>query len=467
MSKITDWLSRLMGGGASTPLSASPGASTPASPGDDTLQFQPDDVRPTMWGDDISLTLGTLVHDTETRASGRVQVLTLSHLRSELGDGWQRYQSRVIMMAETTIGRMIGKGNLYIPQDEDTWLLLMPLLKEMEAEQRADEIARVLGEKLVGARFEEKEPPLPQTAKVDLSTAMNADGTFNVEAMKTAVKRSRLLLAAKDARRPVAELDKNKAKPKAMTTAASASQASLFPRLSVVYRPLWVAEIESYASFAMRAFTDTGDPVFGPNAPADVQARLNDATIIDLAKAAFADFTTLTHRGLRATYVLPVPFTVMTRQLGAVFLRALAALPQKERLMHMRIELVNVPPTTNVQTLIDVREVFRGRVKDVAFLTELGTLNDKILSLDHISIGAEPKADTLNTDAELAQALGTFRRRVGTRRSYVMGLRSRTHVAMAIHASLDEISGTGLADDIRHLPDRLTVAHKQDLVRGG
>ena len=343
MSKITDWLSRLVGGGSSAAQGVPENAAVKAvSPGDATLQFQPDDVRPTMWGDDISLTLGTLVMDTETRASGRVQVLTLAHLRSELGDGWQRYQARVIMMAETTIGRMIGKGNLYIPQDEDTWLLLMPLLNEFEAEQRADEIARVLGEKLLGARFEEKEPPLPQTAKVDLSTAMNDDGTFNLEAMKISVKRSRLLLAAKDARRPVAELDKNIAKPKAMTTAASASQASLFPRLSVVYRPLWVAEIESYASFAMRAFTDTGDPVFGPNAPADVQARLNDATIIDLAKAAFADFTTLTHRGLRATYVLPVPFTVMTRQLGAVFLRALAALPQKERLMHMHKRLPTI-----------------------------------------------------------------------------------------------------------------------------
>ena len=79
----------------------------------------------------------------------------------------------------------------------------------------------------------------------------------------------------------------------------------------------------------------------------------------------------------------------MTRKLGAVFLRALAALPQKERLTFMRIELVNIPSRTPVGTLIDVRELFRGRVKDVAFLLDLGHLNQEVLALDHITIGAE------------------------------------------------------------------------------
>gem|GEM_PF-3617327 len=441
-----------------------------AQPEDHAMAFSAEDVRPATWDSDLDLSLGKLVTDTETRASGRVQVLTLAHLRSELGDGWERYKPRVLLIAETTIGRMIGKGNIYIPQDEDSWLLLMPSLNEHDAELRADEIARVLGEKLVGERFEEKEPPLPQNAKVDLGAALNPDGSFNTEAMKAAVKRARIVLASKDARRPSLELDKNKSKdpvPRTFATTASYAQASLFPRLNVVYRPQWVAETESFAAFAMRAFTDTAEPVFGPSAPAQVQAALNDATIIDLAKAAFGDFTGLAQRGLRATYVLPVPFAVMTRKLGAVFMRALTALPQKERLMHMRIELVNVPQAVNVQTLIDVREVFRGRVKDVAFLMDLEALNDAVMALDHIVLGVETRIGSHVSDADLGQHLSTFRRRAGGRRSYAMGLRSRAHAAMAIHAGLDEISGTGIADDVRHLPERVTVAFKQDLVRGG
>ncbi len=464
MANLADWVSKLAIWRRDATQAHDPNTT-------DSFAVSADDVRPTMWDADIDLTLGKLVTETQTKASGRVQVLTLAHLRSELGDGWERYQARVMLITETTIGRMIGKGNTFIRQDEDTWLLLMPSLSEAEAEQRADEIARVLGEKLVGERFEEKEPPLPQTAKVDLSTAMNADGSFNTAAMRAAVKRTRIVLASKDARRASSELDKNKAaaaaKQRAFATTASFAQASLFPRLTVVYRPQWVAETESFATFVMRAFTDTGEPVFGPNAPADVQAMLNDATIIDLAKAAFGDFTAMTQKGHRATFVLPVPFAVMTRKLGAVFMRALAALPQKERLMHMRIELVNIPPTANVQTMIDVRELFRGRVKDVAFLMDLESLSDAVLALDHISVGVEAHADAHMSDAEQGQALAAFRRRAGARRSYVMGLRSRALAAMAIHAGLDEISGTGLADDMRHLPDRITVAYKQDIIRGG
>jgi len=463
MSGWRHWLSSLvgLGRGGSVTLSEPP-------PSD----YGPDDVRPAPgWDADLDLTLGKLVTETETRASGRVQILTVAHLRASLGDGWQRYKSRVILIAETTIGRMIGKGNTFIAQDEDSWLLLMPALSEREAELKADDIARVLGEKLVGERFAEKEPPLPQTAKVDLGGALNPDGSFNTTAMKAAVKRARLALAAKDAHLATQRLDGMKGsiprKEKAIGTAAAFAQASLFPTLTLVYRPLWVAETESVASFALRAFTDTGEPLFGPNAPPDVQAALNDATFIDLAKAAFSDFSALAPKGLRATFVLPVPFSVMTRQLGAVFLRALAALPQKERLMHLRVELVNVPPSTSVEKLIDVREVFRGRVKDVAYLTELAAPSDAVLSLDHVVIGAECRGATLTADADVAHALSVFRRRSAARRAYVMGLRSRAQVAAAVQCGLDEVSGPGLLDDVRHLPDRLSVIYRQDLVRGG
>lgn len=466
MNKIRKWVSKLADWGRTD--DAADIVDDAASAG---LGFNPDDVRPSLWDQGLELTLGSLVMDTTTKASGRVQVLTIAHLRAELGDGWERYKKNVLLIAETTIGRMIGKGNTYIQQDEDSWLLLMPSLSERDAEIKADEIAIVLGEKLVGERFTEKEPPLPQTAKVDLSTALNDDGSFNAGAMKAAVKRARFHLAAKDAKRAVQELNKPKIeakeKAKALGTAASFSQASLFPSFTLAYRSMWQSDTQSFATFALRAFTDMGEPVFGPNSPANVQASLNDATIIDLAKAAFADFMGMTKREMRAVYVVPVPFVVMTRKLGAVFLRALAALPQRERLMFMRIELVNVPPNTPIETLISVREVFRGRVKDVAFLMDLNALNNQVLLLDHIVVGVEPKSDAFGDERHLQDAISVFRRRAGARRSYVMGLRTRAQAAFAVHAGLDEISGTGIADDQRHLPDHTTVVLKQELIRGG
>lgn len=460
MDGLKSLLARLTGWRHSA-APGTPDAAADAAP----FAFGPDDIKPTItWDSDIDLTLTSLVGETTTKASGRVQVLTIAQLRNELGEAWDRYKGRVLLIAETTIGRMIGKGNVYIPQDEDSWLLLMPSLNESEAEAKADEIAKVLGEKLVGERFQEREPPLPQTAKVDLDKALNADGTFNTAAVKAAVKKVRLVLAARDARRPARELDASK--PKAIGTPASFAQASQFPALTLTYRPCWVTETESFSIYALRAFTASGEPLFGPNAPAAVTAALNDATFIDLAKAAFADFTGMTQKNLRATYVLPVPFSIMTRSLGAVFLRALAALPQRERLTCLRIELVNVPPSAAMGTLASVREVFRGRVKDVAFLMDLAQLNDQVMALDHVVLGVEARADGVPAEADFQSALVAFRRRAAGRRAYVMGLRNRASAAFAVQSGMDEISGTGLLDDVRALPDRIQVLYKQDLMRG-
>ncbi|MDX2142946.1 MAG: hypothetical protein SFV19_06305 [Rhodospirillaceae bacterium] len=445
----------------------------PAPDDTDTAAF---DIKPAgAWDEGLDLTLSKLVTETETKASGRVQVLTLAHLRSELGEAWPRYRARVLMIAETTIGRMIGKGNTFIPQgsegpdgepDTDSWLLLMSNLSEREAEERADDIAKVLGEKLVGERFSEKEPPLPQTAKVDLSTALNPDGSFNTAQMKLAVKRARIMLAAKDVKKSSQALDAGKKPAGGIAAKSLELQRSLFPGLTLVYRPLWVADTENFAAYALRAFTDTGEPVFGPNTPAHVAAAINDATMVDLAKVAFADFMAMTKTELRATYVLPVPFGVMTRKLGGDFLRALAALPQRERLMQLRIELVNLPERLNAASLAEVRELFRGRVRDVAILMDLARLNDTALALDHVALGAEV-TPAVAADAEFADAVGVFRRRAGAKRAYVIGIRSRAQASLALKAGVDEISGAGLADDMRHLPDRASVLFRDQVLRAG
>ena len=63
------------------------------------------------WDDSVALTLSNLVQETETRASGRVQVISLADFREAVGELWAKYQSRILLIAESTISRMIGKGN--------------------------------------------------------------------------------------------------------------------------------------------------------------------------------------------------------------------------------------------------------------------------------------------------------------------------------------------------------------------
>src|SRR4051812_13027576 len=152
--------------------------------------FAPPRIQPRgYWDHDVELTLAKLVHEAETRASGRVQLLSLASFRDDIGELWDQYRDRILLIAETTIGRRIGRGNTFIMQDEETWLLLFPGLDEHEALRRADDIARKIGEKLIGARFAPENARLPEMTKLDL--AVGANGKVSAEAMRAAVARTK------------------------------------------------------------------------------------------------------------------------------------------------------------------------------------------------------------------------------------------------------------------------------------
>ena len=442
MSPLPEFLSRIFG-------RRSEAATTEVS-------LEPLLITPSAWDDDLALTLGQIATDTETRASGRVQVITLAQLRNALGEHWEQYQTKVELIAETTIGRMIGKGNVYLKHDEDSWLLLMPSLSDHDAEAKADEIARVLGEKLVGERFMEKEPPLPQAAKVDLENALRPDGSLDLEAVKQSVRRARLAIAAREAKRPSGALDQ-------AASIAPAPTRSRFADLSMVYRPLWSADTESIDTFALRAFDSVGDMVLGR---ADGAAPpMDDATFADVVKAALGDFAGMIKSGLRGKYALPIPFAITRRNLGPTIFRAISAVPQRDRLMHLRIEIGAIPANTAAEHLFDLREFFRGRTRDIAFLMPLASPLPNVLAMDHVAIGVE--CPTSGDESDLKRALNEFRRMAGGRRTYAMGLRSRELIGSAVHAGFDEVSGPGLSDDLRHLPERTQVVHRADLLRGG
>lgn len=430
----------------------------------DPAAVDPDAVQPGVWDDGLELSLGQIAADIETKASGRVQVITLAHLRHSLGEHWEKYRPNILLIAETTIGRKLGKGNTFIPQDEDSWLLLMPSLSESEAEARADEIAAVLGEKLVGERFTEKEPPMPQSAKVDLTGAMRRDGTLDLEALRQSVKKARLGLAARDAKRAVAILNRSPAEEQPLD-AVSAPAHSRFSELTLTYRPAWSADTESIDTFNLRAFDHSAEIVYGRP---DVAASevLNDPTVADIAKAALGAFALMVKSGLRAKFVLPVPYSITRRRVGVALFRAIAALPQRDRLMHLRVEFTGLPPGVAPDHLVELRETFRGRVREVAFLMDLFDYRDSVFALENVVIGAEAIREKFSDDQAFRAAMVTFRRKAGSRRAYIMGLRTRDMVGAAVSSGFDEVSGIGLVDDTQHLPLHTVVKHRHDLIRG-
>jgi len=408
------------------------------------------------WDEGVTLALTDLVQEAETRASGRVQVISLVDFRAAVGEFWDRYEARILMIAESTISRMIGRGNTFIPQDTDTWLLLFPALSEPDALKRADAIAARIGEKLVGAQFTEVPPPLPEAAKLDLSGVLNADGSLNLERVKAAVQTARRGSASAAPAKPAAKRDAVNVRPSVVLPPPQAKSEAA--QLAASFRPAWNAETQSVDSFFFRATKPDGSDVLGASATTP-----NDATALDLLALAARAFSDMRERGLRATLTVPIPFVTLQGPLLSEIQRLIASLPQRDRLMHLRVEVTHVPLRAGADSLVPIRELFRPYTRDVAFLLDLFQPSDQALALDHIVLGAEvPRGQ--RSDDEVFQAMLSFRQRAGRRRAYVLGLASRLQVAHALTAGMSELGGMGVVGDMKKLPDQVTVIRRQDLV---
>ena len=407
--------------------------------------------RPAYWDDRVVLTLSNLVREIETRASGRVQLISLADFREDVGELWQGYQEQIFLIVESTIGRMIGKGNVFLPHGDDAWILLMPGLPEAKAQQRADAIAVSIGQKLVGGRFTERGVPLPTASKLDLSTALNDDGSLNLEAVRTAIGTARQLQKLpRSANSGVAP-----AAPPNHGVAAPSAAGSL----TTYFTPAWCAETESINSFFFRAGLETNIDVYANDARA-----CSDATIIDLTKLAVAAFTAMGKAGLTAKLSIPVPFGALCGPALPEIRRLIANLPQRDRLTHLRLEVVRIPHWITADRLVPIRELFRPYVRGVALMVDLFAPHDQLLVLDHVMLGADVSTAGAADEEALFQAMLTFQRRAGRRGTYVLGLNHPSHLRQAINAGIGEIGGLALGDNLNRLPDRLSVVRREALL---
>ena len=425
------------------------------------------------WDDDITLTLQNLVHETETKASGKVQVISLASFRESIGELWERYQSRIIMIAETSIARRIGRGNNFIALDEDSWLLLFSRADEAQAQARADAIAGAIGEKLMGARFAFADMPLPQSARLGLADVLNEDGTLNLDAVRAEVgkiKANHRLMAPipKSAARKAQE-----GKPAGKRIIARArplpapappppppapEEPSHITGLTLLFRPAWTAASQSVDTFHFRAYTPEG-----VNVTDDETAALNSATALDFVRAGLKAFTDMRAAELPFLFVLPLPISAFNAGALGEAQKLIAAIPREDRLTHLRLDLRRLPRATP-EKLVALRELFRSYVQAIAFPINPFTNPDAMLAIDHISYTADVSRESGCTDNEMFEALLMLKNRAGARPVAVTGLRKRSHLTRAVGAGVAEVSGAALMDEVKHLPQRMQTLPRENLI---
>ncbi len=419
---------------------------------------EPEIASPVYWGDDIALALSNLAQETETRASGRVQVISLADFREAIGPLWDKYESRILIIAESTIGRMIGKGNTYIQQGEDAWMLLFFSVNEAEAQKRTDAMAASIGQKLVGAQFSAEELPLPATARLDMSGAFNADGSIDMEALKASISRIKQSQISKTATRK--NPDKSSLPRPAPTSPAGATLSrSNADMLKTFFRPAWCAETESIDTFFFRAAPERGVNIY-----ADDALPVNDATIIDITKTAATAFGAMCDSGLQAKMSVPIPYGTLQGAALAEIRRIVATLPQRERLLRLRLEVARIPANAPVEILIAMREAFRPYVREVAFLVDLYAPNERVLVPEHIMLGADFTTAPTASDEDIFQQMMLFRQRAGRRGTYVLGLHSRAQTNSAVNAGIAEIGGSTFMEDMKRLPHRISNFSREEIM---
>lgn len=404
------------------------------------------------WDDGVALTLQNLAQETETRASGRVQVITLADFRASIPDLWDKYKDRILIIAESTISRMIGKGNTFIPQGDDAWLMLFTAASDDEAQARTDAIAAKIGEKLMGARFSPEAPPLPTTAKLNLNSAMRADGSIDLDAVKAAVDKARRAQAA-FAPSPAVATPPKPARPKAIPATAPA------PEFTISFRLAWCAETQSIDTFTVRALNDVGVNIFADTAPA-----VSPLMAVAVLRHGAALFRTMCAAGVRAKFCIPIPFSVLdTPALGEIQ-QVINEINQQQRLLQLRIVVMRVPARSSLDQLAAARELFRPFVREVAFAIDPFLLQGQALALEDVVLCADISGKDIRNENEFLQAMQLLRQRAGGRIVHVTGLQSHKQLTSAVNAGIDEVSGSAVHDDLKVLPASVMVVRRQDLL---
>ena len=83
---------------------------------------------------------------------GRLQIIGLAEVKTELGDDWPNLAGKVRALAEGLVREQLGPGDVFRIQDNDDFVLCFSSLSETEARFKAEVIREQLTERILGSR---------------------------------------------------------------------------------------------------------------------------------------------------------------------------------------------------------------------------------------------------------------------------------------------------------------------------
>ena len=408
----------------------------------------------------------------------KLHIVSLVEFRDWVGDKWPRLAGKVAIIVEQVIRRHAGPGNPFCQDGEDRWIIVFPGLSPDEARRRSLAVVEDLGRHLFGEQSGEGQRAMAVATEIPVADAVSAEGELNRGQVEAAIRESRAFVPAG----PVAD-SLNRWKPMersgqarrdepaweviegaGKTPTAESEIIAPLPaavRLSLVWRPTWVASgeaISAYGARVIRIDHEGAEALEGCRAypPNDVAAALRIDRFV--TSSAVHDIVTAMRNGEsqadQASVISPRSWaSLASDQRGSVVI-PLSELTQQTRNTRLVIEIFGVPDGTTTPELESVVSFVRSLCREVLVRTRMSAKRSSLAAEIGVSmVGldlSELRPDERMDDDRLLETLNrvheaTARDGIGC---YLWSARHRRVVGGVVQGGFEMVNGPGLMKDI-------------------
>ena len=419
-----------------------------------------------------------LQRDPSLRA--KLHVISLVEFRDWVGDKWPRLATKVGIIVEQVIRRHAGVGNPFCPDGEDRWIIAFPDLTADEARRRSQAIVEDLGRHLFGDQSGESQRPMAVAVEVFVEDAVSEDGELNSGRVGAAIEENRAFVSP-----PMVSESINRWKPversgqgqreepvwEVIDGPKSNKGLAFDPdvvaplpsecRLSLVWRPTWVASgeaISAYGARVIRQDREGDEPMEGCRAYSaeDMKGALRLDRFV--ASMAVRDILAAARGGdaaaNQASVIVPFSWaSLASDQRGSVVV-PFSDLTQQIRNTRLVVEIFGVPDGTTTPELESVVSYVHSLCREVLVRTRMAAHRSSLAAEIGVSmVGldlSELRPDERMDDEHLLETLGrvqeaTARDGIGC---YLWSARHRKVVGGVVQSGFDMVNGPGLMKDI-------------------
>ncbi|KAF0224300.1 MAG: hypothetical protein FD176_1236 [Rhodospirillaceae bacterium] len=411
--------------------------------------------------------------------AGRLRAVSLADFRQAVGDKWPRLADKVAMIAEQLIRRRLGAGNLFRRVDDQTWLLLFPRITPAQARDIAVAVAQDISRHLLGERCVGGERPLAVAAHLNVAEAVDENGCLHARGIRHAVEQSRALFDHPAPCVPATitacgiRLDAPPLRPRHagaidwtpiimehFDTEPDEPWQGIAPlpgdsRLSLLWRPTWVADSEAIAAYCARVarLDRPGDP---PLEGSMAYPPHDDSSALALDRFVAAAAMRNLRRGGDHGCVVIVPLTWSSLcgehrgELVAPFADVAADIRQGR----VRVEICRIPDDADLETINRVIQALHGLCGGVLLRLRLSSpLLARVDEVEGAEIGldlSELRANERMADDRLLGVLDMLQDSADQAGlgCYVWSARRRKVVGSVVSGGFHMVNGPGLMKDV-------------------